>query len=301
MGLLKEPAAAQSVTVPQAAPAEAGQHLAALAGQATTGIPHLSPADRVVPAPAPQPRRRGIGWGVITATLVASAVIAGGATAAAVWLTSDRSAAQPHTVRATSDAVPEGAGTPAPPSASDPAPPSGPSTDPSGSDVPESASPTSPEDIATEVQSLLEENDPLRARVGSAIATAKNCTEESSSVRDARDGLEDVAETRDDFVRRIGLLTPQADGDLAEALDDLSRAWTASAEADRAYASWATDIVDSVDAYGVAGCGHGQVPGEDYEAAPHNRDASRAKKAFTKVWNPIALRYGLAEADPDRI
>ncbi|MFI0960426.1 hypothetical protein ACH4S8_03230 [Streptomyces sp. NPDC021080] len=326
-GLLKTPAAVQPGAQFQPAPAGgAGNHAAAFASLPTGNMAYPAPAPQVVHGPVPQvvhgpvpqvvhgpvpqvvhgpvpqPGRRKIGWGVVALTLVASAVLAGGVTAAAIMLASDRSASPSHTTRATDDAVVPGTATSGPPSAPASAAPTGTSAVPSDSGASPSASVGSPEDIVREVQSLLDENDPLRTRVQKAIARAKDCSEGAGPVRDARDDLEAVAEAREGFVKKLAPLTPQADGDLAEALNALSLAWTESAEADRAYSLWASDTVEFVTDDPIYGCGHDGQPGADYRAGTHNAEATKAKERFATLWNSIALQYdGLTPVDADHI
>ncbi|MGW0965105.1 hypothetical protein [Streptomyces sp. NPDC002516] len=255
--------------------------------------PHIPAA----PAPAPRPGRRRIGWGVVAVTLVTSAVLAGGLTAAGMWLLSGRSAAPAHPTRATGDAVPSAAGAP---SAST-APVSGAPTVPSGSEVSPSASRLSSEDIARQVDGLLEEDAPQRGRVGKAITAGSSCSHGTKPVEDAREELLEAAVKRDDLARRVDLLAPQADGELAEALGDLSTAWTASAKADRGYASWVSQTVDFINEFGISGCGKSETRNPGDLPTTHDDEATAAKRDFAALWNPIARQYGLTERDPGSI
>ncbi|MGW3917317.1 hypothetical protein ACWEBX_38430, partial [Streptomyces sp. NPDC005070] len=75
-GLPKSPATAHPGAQPQAAPAGAETHAAAFAGLPTGSMAYPGSPHQVVHAPEqPRPVRRRIGWGVITATVVASAVL----------------------------------------------------------------------------------------------------------------------------------------------------------------------------------------------------------------------------------
>ncbi|MFF3883780.1 hypothetical protein [Streptomyces sp. NPDC001914] len=283
---------------PRAVPAGAGQHAAAFAGLPTGTMAHPGSAHQVVPAPEqPRPVRRRIGWGVVTATLVASAVLAGGATAAALWLTSERQPSPAQAARATGDTVRPGAGAPSPSSAAD----SGAPVEPSGSDASPSSSESAEEDIAQQVQSLLEENAPQRGRVAKALIAGGSCSHGTKPVEDARDELLDVASKREDLARRVGLLLPQADGDLAEALGALSRAWTASAKADRGYASWVSETAVWIDETGVKACGHSETRSTADLPTDHDAEATAAKHGFVALWNPIASRYGLPQADASHL
>ncbi|MEW2756576.1 hypothetical protein AB0944_28895 [Streptomyces sp. NPDC048399] len=297
-GLPKTPAAAHPGPAPQTAPGGAETHAAVFAGLPTGGMAYPGSPHEVVHAPGqPRPVPRRIGSGVITATLVASAVLAGGATAAAIWLTSDRSAPSSHTARGTDDAVPPGAGAPSPSSAPASVAPTG----PSGTGVSPSVSESAEEDIATQVQTLLEENAPQRGRVAKALTAGGSCSHGKKPVEDARDDLLDVAAKRDDLARRVDLLTPRAEGDLAEALGDLSRAWTASAKADRGYASWVAHTADWLDEFGVTACGHSETRYTDDLPRTHDAEATAAKRDFVDLWSPIALRYGLPQVDENGI
>ncbi|MEU4169140.1 hypothetical protein AB0F46_19990 [Streptomyces sp. NPDC026665] len=283
---------------PRAVPAGAGQHAAAFAGLPTGTMAHPGSAHQVVHAPEqPRPVRRRIGWGVVTATLVASAVLAGGATAAALWLTSERQPSPAQAARATGDTVRPGAGAPSPSSAADSVAP----VEPSGSDASPSSSESAEADVAQQVQSLLEENAPQRGRVAKALTAGSSCSHGTKPVEDARDELLDVASKREDLARRVGLLVPQADGDLAEALGDLSRAWTASAKADRGYASWVSETAGWLDEYGVTACGKSETRSTADLPTDHDAEATAAKHGFVALWNPIASRYGLPQADASRL
>lgn len=268
------------------APPEAGAAAVAPAPAALpTPLPELAPA---LPTERPR-RRRWAGWKSVAATIVGSAVMAAGATTAAMWRTADQPNPAPHTQRAA--ATPVEIGSPAPETSAPFSVPTGPGTSPSASQV-------APQGIATQVESLLEENKPLRGHVQDAITAAKHCWNGAEAVRDARDELLVVAVHREDLVRRLDLLTPQADGDMAKALADLSRGWTASAQADRDYASWASDTVDFMTPDPLVGCPKNGAVGADYEAAGHNREATKAKKDFANRWNALAHRYGLTVVDP---
>lgn len=295
-----ENAAPRPVAPPaQAPPAAAFAHLptGSMAYPAAGQQAVHAPVPQIPHAPAPQPGRRRIGWGVVAVTLVTSAVLAGGLTAAGIWLTSDRSASPAHTTRATGDAVPPAAGAPSSSSAPAPVDPSA----PSGSEVSPSASQLSPKDIARQVDGLLEENAPQLGRVGNAITAGSSCSHGAKPVEDAREELLEVAVKRDDLARRVDLLAPQADGELAEALGDLSTAWTASAKADRGYASWVSQTVDYINEFGIIGCGHSETRNLGDLPTTHDAEATAAKRDFAALWNPIARQYGLTERDPGSI
>ena len=89
--------------------------------------------------------------------------------------------------------------------------------------------------------------------------------------------------------------------DLAEALGDLSRAWTASAKADRGYASWVSETADWLDEFGVTACGHSETRNTFDPPRTHDAEATQAKRDFVDLWSPIARRYDLPDADPSRI
>ncbi|MEU3793214.1 hypothetical protein AB0F07_25965 [Streptomyces fructofermentans] len=262
--------------------------------------PQDGPVLLAAPPTEPRPGRRTPHWGAVIATVVASAVVAGGVTAGAMWLTSDRSGSKPHAAR-TASAAPAGSGTPAPAPSAVPAAPSGspdvPSTGPSGPGASPTGTGVAPEDVPAEVERLLGENSPMRGRVQKAVTAAKHCWNGVGSVRDARDDLLVVATRRDDLVRRLDLLVPQAESDLLPALEALSRAWTASADADRDYAEWASRIVDDMTPDPLNGCpNHGAV-GESQYAGAHDEAAGEAKEEFAGLWNDLAPRYGLTPVE----
>jgi hypothetical protein len=70
-------------------------------------------------------------------------------------------------------------------------------------------------------------------------------------------------------------------------LRDLTSAWQASLEADQDFEAWAQDQVSS-------GCVPNQ-PDLHFQAAngPDLR-ATADKKAFLRLWNPLAVHYNLA-------
>ena len=71
-------------------------------------------------------------------------------------------------------------------------------------------------------------------------------------------------------------------------LQDLTRAWQASASADQDLSQWAQDESSG-------GCTPNDHADPHFQAAagPDNQ-ATSAKKAFVSQWDPIASEYGLA-------
>jgi hypothetical protein len=68
---------------------------------------------------------------------------------------------------------------------------------------------------------------------------------------------------------------------------DLSAAWQASATADEDLARWAQDQVAN-------GCSPANQSDPNYLAAGvPNRQATMSKRAFVRLWNPLARTYGL--------
>ncbi|MGW4562363.1 hypothetical protein ACWEN3_08125 [Streptomyces sp. NPDC004561] len=245
-----------------------------------------APSAHPVPSPAPRPggRRRGT---VIAVTLLATAVVAGGGTALALRLQSHP--AQPHTLAAAPSPKPSASVGAAAATSQQPTAAAG------DSSVTQSSSP-SPDlpQAAEQVEAMLKENEPLRGRVQTAIGNVRQCWYGSSPIQDARTELLNVADRRDDLVRRLGELAPDANGDLNSAVDALSQAWTASALADRDYGSWASDVAGYVDADPVNGCPKDGAAYDD-GATEHNNEASKAKQRFVKLWAPLAKQYGLTE------
>ncbi|WP_043475645.1 hypothetical protein [Streptomyces collinus] len=225
-------------------------------------------------------------------TLLATALVAGGATALALRL--GGGAARPHILAAT----PSPASTLA--SAGEAVPSRQPATD--GEDATTSQSPSGSPSPAvpatvTEADALLKENASLRGRVGAAVEAVRDCSLGPAPLREARKEFLTVADRRDDFVRRLQLLEPDANDDLNAAVEALSQAWTASASADRDYYSWASDVLAAVEEDPVTGCAGSSA--SDYDVAGgHNEAANKAKGRFARLWAPVAVRYGLTEVKP---
>lgn len=72
----------------------------------------------------------------------------------------------------------------------------------------------------------------------------------------------------------------------------LSGAWTASAQADTDYAKWAASLTH--------GCKKGKTLGNPNLKASYGPDsaATTGKQNFTRLWNPLAAKYGLPSYQP---
>jgi hypothetical protein len=145
------------------------------------------------------------------------------------------------------------------------------------------------------VDQLLGKAANSRQQVLNAVATVQQCND-PQSVSAAQSVLTQAAQDRQSLVTQVTALdVSQLPGGAAVTLT-LSRAWTESAAADSAYASWAGAMANG-------GC----TPGN----APHNSDwdtgtaqsgnASTDKNAFVAAWTPIATQYNLPPRTADAI
>jgi hypothetical protein len=78
-------------------------------------------------------------------------------------------------------------------------------------------------------------------------------------------------------------------------IQDLTSAWQASAQADRDLAHWARDEVSRCTprkSGSNASLQASYVP---------DAEATTSKKAFARLWNPIASRYGLTNYQWDQL
>lgn len=143
---------------------------------------------------------------------------------------------------------------------------------------------------ASTIAGYLASSRRVRPGVGDALSAISSCTNIASAVAI----LHHAADVRTDIFTALASADVSAlpDG-AAAALADLRRAMQSSADADRHYAAWGRT---------VAGC---------HRRAPHNAEfaaarrsgtvADAARQRFADEWNPIAVRYGLAEQNANTI
>nr|WSZ94814.1 hypothetical protein OH820_03395 [Streptomyces sp. NBC_00857] len=153
--------------------------------------------------------------------------------------------------------------------------------------------PTSAEDQARAVDTLLERSRADREKVLAAVSAVEAC-DSPTSVTEAGEALNSAAVRREDLVTRLGELPLDKVDSGPLAADSLRTAWRHSADADRAFAGWADD---------ADGCAPGDVPRTaSYRRGVESSDlATAAKEKFLSAWSPIASRYGLPERDRTRI
>jgi hypothetical protein len=98
--------------------------------------------------------------------------------------------------------------------------------------------------------------------------------------------LDLVERNRQSLLDQLAALSVPNDGDAGAASDLLQKAIQASIASDLAYRGWLA---------AAHGCPHDPAP---TQAADFH--ATAAKTAFTRVFNPLALRYGAEPWDPHR-
>lgn len=146
---------------------------------------------------------------------------------------------------------------------------------------------------AEAIDALLDGSTSARRDVVDAVVNVRRCREFDSSARDLRA----AARQRERMVAKLEELDvgklPRGEQIVAA----LSRAWTKSAEADRAFAAWTER------AGGQGGCPNGApVQGSHYRTAVRaSSAASEAKAAFVRHWNPVAAETGFPSRGEDEI
>lgn len=226
-------------------------------------------------APAPLPRRiepahRTLLWPLIALGL-ASASLAG----AIAYVTHMR-------------------GEPAPVAATQPTDPVSPAAPP-----PSTASPaatghvTRPEagEQAQAVDGLLDESAPSRGRLGPAIAKVSRCSGVDSGIK----AIEEVTRQRGEQAEQARRLDLDALPAGEELKDALVEALEASHRADKAYLKWAKR-------FRAGKCSGPTVGDPDYDAGnAASEEATAAKIAFVRMWNPIARQEDLAQRTEEEI
>lgn len=162
---------------------------------------------------------------------------------------------------------------------------------------PPAANPATTTDVAAQqakqLDALLEESGTSRSTVIQAVADIKGCQNLGSAAAQLRS----AADQRNNLVSRLGRLSTDKLPN-HQALDAaLNRAWKASAAADNHYADWAHQ------AAGKKGCksgkggkgGNARITGQTIEGNVQSGVATEAKKAAVRLWNAIAVQYGLRQ------
>ncbi|GGO80240.1 hypothetical protein [Wenjunlia tyrosinilytica] len=169
-------------------------------------------------------------------------------------------------------------------------------SDSSASSPSASATPDDPAaEQAGDLDDLLGQSSQDRKKVSDAVNAVDACAS-SDTVSTARSDLRDAAEHRDQLVDKLDSLELDRVEGGAEAAAALRTAWQHSADADRAFADWATTMA-------AGGCSSGSAPHDaDYDLGTASSErASKAKKDFVKKWNPIAGEHGLEARSADAL
>jgi len=136
---------------------------------------------------------------------------------------------------------------------------------------------------ATQLAGLLSQSGNDRGAVIDAVVNVENCGK--ALARDERT-FNRAAANRDSLLTRLSNL-PGRSTLPAPMISALTTGWQASAQADSDLAKWAGDE--------MSGCDKSKVQNDpSYQASlgPDNQ-ATTGKQAFTRMWNPLARRYGL--------
>lgn len=213
-----------------------------------------------------RPRRNGrVVWGLVAAVLV---LLVGGVAYAL------GSRAEDDTAGASSDA---NAVTPPAASAdsSTQSPSSGASSSPSPTDGPDAK-------VAAGISALLADSIKNKTDIAGAVNDLDACRDTARAVKT----FDAAAASRTGLASQARRLDVGALDGAAGLVDQLTRAWTASAKADRAFAAWGRSMHRT-----KKGCK------ADTAALRRATDLSvqshAPKQAAAKAWRPIARKYGL--------
>ncbi|MFI7399059.1 protein kinase [Streptomyces sp. NPDC049541] len=211
-------------------------------------------------------------WLLITLAAVMATVLVGGL----VWALTSRGGDKPSTSPPTTR-----------PSASQ-------SGQPTSSASP-SPSPPAAAGQAKSMDQLLDRSAQSRRSVIGAVNAVQACRS-SATVSAASTDLKNAEQERSTLISELDALDLSQIPGGADAATYLRTAWQHSQDADTAYAAWA-------DAMANGGCAPGSTPHDDNynSASAASYQATSAKNAFIRRWNPIAQRYGLPTRTSDRI
>ena len=153
--------------------------------------------------------------------------------------------------------------------------------------TPSSASVTPPsqsaQQAAASLAGLLAQGATDRSSAVNAVNSVSQCGPTLSKDPEI---LETAAAARQPLLSQLGSL-PGRFALPGQILQVLTGAWQASATADRDFAQWAQDELSK-------GCTQNDQADPNFQAAAGpDAQATTDKKAFVKLWNPIAAQYGL--------
>jgi hypothetical protein len=147
------------------------------------------------------------------------------------------------------------------------------------------ATPSSPsaQQAAASLAGLLAQSVTDRSSTVNAVNSISKC---GPTLSQGPQVLESAAASRQRLVSQLASL-PGRSALPAQMLQALTGAWQASATADRDFAQWAQDELSR-------GCIQNDEADPNFQAAAApDAKATTGKKAFVKLWNPIAAQYGL--------
>ncbi|MEK8143916.1 hypothetical protein NKH18_24135 [Streptomyces sp. M10(2022)] len=163
---------------------------------------------------------------------------------------------------------------------------------PDSSDSSDSSEESSEESQANALHGLLERNEGNRSGVGEAVRSMITCPGRSG-LQDAESVFDDAATERDELVQDLRAL--ELDLLPASMTEDLESGWQASADADRAYAQLAGEVMSGCTPKAVTASSHWQ------DASGASTRATDAKKDFVSAWNPMAREHGLTTMTWDKV
>jgi hypothetical protein len=143
--------------------------------------------------------------------------------------------------------------------------------------------PTSPEQAAQALSSLLAQSGADRTAIVNAAKAVQNC---SGDLSQDKTTFSEAVSARQALLGKLAAL-PGSSTLSAPMLQDLTMAWQASAEADQYFVQWTQDEI-------TQGCSTNDQTDPSFVAAtaPDN-EATKYKKAFVALWAPVASQYGL--------
>ena len=130
---------------------------------------------------------------------------------------------------------------------------------------------------------LLAQSGTDRAAVTQAVGAVADC---SPGLSQDETTFSTAASSHQALLGKLAAL-PDRSALPASMLQDLTKAWQASGEADQDFANWTQDEISH-------GCSTNYQSDASYQAATRPDDqATKDKKAFAALWTAIANEYGL--------
>lgn len=146
---------------------------------------------------------------------------------------------------------------------------------------------------AKELDKLLADSNNSRDAVIRSVENIKKCDALPKAAKD----LKAAADQRNGLVTRLNEIAVDQLPEHAKLKQQLTKAWKASAAADNHYAAWAKQVEQP------RNCKDGAARSTP-QLARANRasgEATQAKQAAAKLWNPTAREYGLSERQPTQL